>query len=85
MKLAANNRRRRDIFSISRDDQALLDALGYKKKLDEVDEAILANADFLGQIVENPEIFGHDIDDEEDENAPASGQAGQGSSASRGR
>ena len=42
-------------------DQALLDELGYKKKLQEVDRAIMANASFLSQIVANPEIFGHDL------------------------
>jgi carnosine N-methyltransferase len=41
--------------------------LGYKKKLDEVDKAILVNADFLAQIVSNPEIFGRDLKEEEGE------------------
>jgi hypothetical protein len=41
-------------------DQALLEELGYKEKLREVDKAILVNASFLNQIVANPEIFGHD-------------------------
>ncbi len=31
--------------------------MGYKRKLAEVDDAILANAAFLNQIVANPEIF----------------------------
>lgn len=44
-----------------------MEHLGYKKKLDEVDEAILKNADFLGQIVANPEIFGHEVESENDE------------------
>ncbi|TFK32167.1 N2227-like protein-domain-containing protein [Crucibulum laeve] len=61
--LAANNRRRKDIYTLPKADQELLDTLGYKKKLDEVDQAILVNADFLAQIVENPEIFGHDVDE----------------------
>ncbi|KAJ2916234.1 hypothetical protein MD484_g4197, partial [Candolleomyces efflorescens] len=66
LQLSANNRRRRDVFALSREDQDVLDKLGYKKKLDEVDTAILANADFLAKIVENPEIFGHDIEEEDD-------------------
>lgn len=66
LKLAANNRRRRDIYTIPREDQASLDALGYKAKLDEVDKAILVNADFLAHIVANPEIFGHDLENDED-------------------
>ena len=41
--------------------------LGYKNKLDEVDEAIRVNAEFLSKIVENPEIF-VDEDDTEHEN-----------------
>jgi carnosine N-methyltransferase len=56
-QLAANNRRRKDIFTLSREDQALIEQLGYKQKLAEVDDAILANAAFLNRIVANPEIF----------------------------
>ncbi|THH19544.1 hypothetical protein EW146_g1640 [Bondarzewia mesenterica] len=70
--LAGNNRRRKDLFTLSREDQLLLDKLGYKKKLEEVDMAILKNAEFLSQIVANPEIFGHDLDDEEE------GEEGEG-------
>ncbi|KAI0249309.1 N2227-domain-containing protein [Lactifluus subvellereus] len=55
--LASNNRRRKDIFTLPLEDQAILDQLGYKRKLAEVDDAILANAAFLNQIVANPEIF----------------------------
>ncbi|KAF6745474.1 N2227-domain-containing protein [Ephemerocybe angulata] len=65
--LSANNRRRRDIYSLPLEDQDLLDSLGYKKKLDDADKAILANADFLSKIVENPEIFGHELDDEDND------------------
>lgn len=50
------------MYTLPRSHQDLLAQLGYKKKLDEVDSAILANANFLGKIVDNPEIFGHDID-----------------------
>jgi carnosine N-methyltransferase len=32
-----------------------------------VDKAILVNADFLAQIVNEPEIFGHDLEEEEGE------------------
>jgi carnosine N-methyltransferase len=39
----------------------LLERVGYKQKLADVDEAILANAKFLDQIIANPEIFGHDV------------------------
>lgn len=60
-QISTNNRRRRDIFRLPRTDQELLESLGYKKKIDDVDRAILANAQFITQIVENPEIFGHDL------------------------
>ncbi|KAG5633316.1 hypothetical protein DXG03_007645, partial [Asterophora parasitica] len=46
-------------------DLEVLVTLGYKQKLDEVDEAIRVNADFLSQIVANPEIFGHDLGPDE--------------------
>ncbi|KAF9237126.1 N2227-domain-containing protein [Melanogaster broomeanus] len=59
--LAANNRRRKDLYTLPQADKALLDTLGYKQKLQEVDTAILTNADFLNKIVANPEIFGHDL------------------------
>jgi carnosine N-methyltransferase len=63
----ANNRRRKDVYRLPQADQEILEDLGYKQKLDEVDQAIMANAAFLGQIVANPEIFGHDIGADDDE------------------
>jgi len=60
--LSANNRRRKDIFFLSQADQDLLGSLGYKEKLDAIDKAILANADFLAQMVEDTEIFGDGLD-----------------------
>ncbi|PSS34206.1 hypothetical protein PHLCEN_2v1716 [Hermanssonia centrifuga] len=65
-QLAANNRRRKDIYTLPRADQELIASLGYKDKLAEADKAILANAEFLKQIVANPEIFGHDVDYEDE-------------------
>ncbi|KAF8179881.1 N2227-domain-containing protein [Pholiota molesta] len=56
--LAANNRRRKDVYLLPKADQDLLDKLGYKQKLDEVDKAILANANFLSEIVSDTKIFG---------------------------
>ncbi|GBE83482.1 Carnosine N-methyltransferase [Sparassis crispa] len=67
--LTANNRRRKDFYTLSRADQDLLDDLGYKEKLAEADRAILMNATFLNQIVANPEIFGHEVD-ADDEQGP---------------
>jgi len=60
--LSANNRRRKDIYLLSQADQDLLGSLGYKGKLDAIDKAILANADFLAQMVEDTEIFGDGLD-----------------------
>ncbi|KAK7055822.1 carnosine N-methyltransferase [Favolaschia claudopus] len=62
--LSANNRRRKDFFTLPKQDQELLERLGYKAKLDLVDNAILANADFLSKVVSDPEIFGHGIEEE---------------------
>ena len=45
-----------------------MNSLGYREKLEAIDKAILVNANFLAQIVENPEIFGHDLDTEDEEN-----------------
>ncbi|KAF5367133.1 hypothetical protein D9758_003878 [Tetrapyrgos nigripes] len=65
--LAASNRRRKDLFTLPQADQELLSSLGYKEKLEEVDKAIITNAEFLKQVVADPEIFGHDVDDGDDE------------------
>ncbi|KAF8153322.1 N2227-like protein-domain-containing protein [Crassisporium funariophilum] len=65
--LSANNRRRKDLYTLPKADQDILDGLGYKQKLDAVDKAIMVNADFLGQIIEDPEIFGHDIGVEDED------------------
>lgn len=70
-QLSANNRRRKDIYKLPRADQELLTALGYKTKLQLVDEAILANAKFLKQIVADPEIFGHELVPEAEDAAAA--------------
>ncbi|KIP05611.1 hypothetical protein PHLGIDRAFT_24983 [Phlebiopsis gigantea 11061_1 CR5-6] len=69
--LSANNRRRKDIYKIPRADQELLTALGYKSRLHEVDEAILANAQFLKQLVADPEIFGHALEAVEEQDGPS--------------
>ncbi|KAI5119470.1 hypothetical protein M0805_007204 [Coniferiporia weirii] len=55
--LAANNRRRKDFYSLSQADQQLIDELGWKEKLIDIDRAILANAKFVQQIIAEPEIF----------------------------
>ncbi|KAJ7783980.1 N2227-domain-containing protein [Mycena maculata] len=59
--LSVNNRRRKDFYTLPKPYQELLAALGYKEKLDQVDTAIVANADFLSEVVANPETFGHDL------------------------
>jgi carnosine N-methyltransferase len=49
------------LYTLPHADLKLLECVGYKQKLADVDDAILANAEFLNQIVANPEIFGHDV------------------------
>ncbi|KAF9446460.1 N2227-domain-containing protein [Macrolepiota fuliginosa MF-IS2] len=66
--ISANNRRRKDIFRLPRADIELIRGLRYREKLENVDRAILENAHFLLRIVENPEMFGHDVDYEQYDN-----------------
>jgi carnosine N-methyltransferase len=55
--ITANNKRRRDFFKLPEEDRKLLEALGWKARLDKVDECIAVNAGVLRAFVENPEIF----------------------------
>ncbi|KAJ7075566.1 N2227-domain-containing protein [Mycena belliarum] len=71
--LSANNRRRKDLYTLPQADQELLAALGYREKLDQVDQAIIANADFLFEVVADPEIFGHALDGADGVMEPAAG------------
>lgn len=65
----------------------MLNDLGYKEKLESVDKAILVNASFLAQIVADPEIFGHDLDVNEEatpaESDPATASCTDGDVAGR--
>ena len=61
------------MYSLPKADQEVLSGLGYKEKLEAIDKAILVNASFLAQIVEDPEIFGHDLDENEEDPATADG------------
>jgi hypothetical protein len=70
-QLAGNNRRRKDVFTLPREDQALLEQLGYKRKLAAVDDAILTNSAFLNQIVANPAIFENGTPGDEEDNQEA--------------
>lgn len=54
------------MYALSKADQEILSGLGYKEKLEAIDKAILVNANFLAQIVADPEIFGHDLDENEE-------------------
>ena len=55
--ITANNKRRRDFFKLPEEDRKLLEALGWKARLDKVDECIAVNAGVLQAFVESPEIF----------------------------
>ena len=61
------------MYTLSKADQDVLTDLGYKEKLEAIDKAILVNANFLNQIVADPEIFGHGLDEMEtpEESDPA--------------
>ncbi len=64
-QLAVNNRRRKDVYTIPRQDQELLGRLGYKNKISEVDKAIMVNAEFLKRVIAEPEIFEYYAEDAE--------------------
>ena len=68
------------MFTLPKADQDLLSSLGYKEKLERADAAILENAEFLKQIVANPEIFGIGLDSELDESEEHGEQEPSGSS-----
>jgi carnosine N-methyltransferase len=76
MLASRNNRRRKDIFTLLCEDQVLIEQLGYRQKLAEIDDAILANAAFLGKIMANPAIFGN-TDPSELEKGEAGGDFGE--------
>jgi hypothetical protein len=65
----------------------VLNDLGYKEKLEAIDKAILVNASFLAQIVADPEIFGRDLDVNEEattaESDPATASSTDGDIAGR--
>ena len=63
------------MYTLPKADQDLLNDLGYKEKLEAIDKAILVNASFLAQIVADPEIFGHDLDENEDASSAESDPA----------
>lgn len=56
-QLSANSRRLRDYYALPLSHQSLLDSLGWRKKIDLVDERIEANSRFLRAVVDYPEIF----------------------------
>jgi len=66
-QLSSNNKRRKDVYRLSRAESELIHDLRLREKFESVDRAILENAHFLLKIVENPEIFGYDIDIDNEE------------------
>jgi len=77
--LAANNRRRKDVYTLPQADREALLKLGYLNKLKQVDEAIIANAQFLGEIIADSDIFGPDIGENGYEDGVGEELAGDGS------
>ncbi|KDQ06519.1 hypothetical protein BOTBODRAFT_39554 [Botryobasidium botryosum FD-172 SS1] len=81
--LSANGRRLKDFYGLSAEDQALLTELGYRRKIDVVDEKIEQNADFLRRVVGSPEIFSNtelgegDREDEDEGNEGGDGDDGE--------
>lgn len=57
LQLSANSRRLRDYYALPLAHQSLLESLGWRKKIDLVDERIEANSRFLRAVVDYPEIF----------------------------
>jgi hypothetical protein len=81
VKLSANSRRLRDYYALPRRHQILLDSLGWRKKIDLVDERIEANTRFLRTVINYPEIFEGDSDlgekgETEDDDEDVSGGPG---------
>ncbi|KAG8991336.1 hypothetical protein FRB90_001390 [Tulasnella sp. 427] len=64
--LSANNRRRKDFLRVPRKNQELLEQVGWKKRLEEVDEKIAANQAFLNLLVDHPDIFSYEDQDDQD-------------------
>ncbi|KAF9505920.1 hypothetical protein BS47DRAFT_1305975, partial [Hydnum rufescens UP504] len=58
--LSANSRRLKDFYTLPTAHQKLLNGLGWRNKIDLVDEKIEANAKFLKSIVDYPQIFEDD-------------------------
>ena len=81
-QLSANSRRLRDYYALPLQHQALLDSLGWRKKIDLVDERIEANARFLKTVVDYPAFFegdsDHDDDEDEDEREHEDASGGPG-------
>lgn len=57
LKLAANNRRRKDLYSLSLADQEILKEIKWNEKIGLADLAIRKNAALLKRVVAEPEIF----------------------------
>ncbi|RXK41707.1 hypothetical protein M231_00942 [Tremella mesenterica] len=52
--LSANQARRMSFLSLKSEDKILLDSLGYRDKLNAVDEAIRRNAEFIDEMLDDP-------------------------------
>jgi carnosine N-methyltransferase len=75
--LSANNKRRKDIYRLPRADVELIRGIKYRDKLECVDRAILENAHFLLQVVENADMFGRDVESSEVGNEEGDDKSGR--------
>ncbi|KAG8986261.1 hypothetical protein FRB93_005355 [Tulasnella sp. JGI-2019a] len=60
--LSANNRRRKDFLKLPISNQKLLEDLGWRSRLNEVDYKIAENAQFLNMVVDHPDIFAMEME-----------------------
>ncbi|KAF8333131.1 N2227-like protein-domain-containing protein [Cantharellus anzutake] len=65
--LSANARRLKDFYSLPLAHQKLLNELGFRERIDMVDQRIEANAKFLNAVVDHPDIFNGGAPDVEEQ------------------
>nr|XP_019051309.1 hypothetical protein I302_01758 [Kwoniella bestiolae CBS 10118]OCF30239.1 hypothetical protein I302_01758 [Kwoniella bestiolae CBS 10118] len=64
--LSANHARRMNFLSLDKESKAMFDGIGYREKLDAVDEGIRRNAEFIEEMIATP-VFADMLDSDESE------------------